>query len=679
MQNTAYKQTRAYTTVHKKLMAAIAMLLIASILLATTTYAWYVLSTAPEVTGITTTVGSNGALEMALADSTTWDNPDGTVSSSTGDSMAVSKVTDSNITWGNLVDLSDSSYGLTGLELNLATVNSGATDVSELLSYPLYGADGRIASLSSDLTLASYNSSSSTFSDSAYGVRAYGASATALSLADRLAKTQSKASTYASSARSNVLNSITNNKDGFYAFLMAYSLVSDKSTAIGTNAQTYYNTWDSMVTRLEKAVDQMETSLTYMYLAYYMTDETTYDTYYSAASALSLDELVTYMTAGAAEGATGPNITVNASLTSAYNAYVTWAKEVASARESLNTILTLHGSDITQVTYAEMKTYAWDVLMTKENSWFIVNTTQKLTTSSTTVLKATSTDEVPVYTYWVVLSSAGLSYVSSGASDTLILDSNSGVFYDVTSLIGNFSVSYDYSGMTVYLTTESKTTTDTSLLTNAVSAVSSLTATESTSASTSTELSDFYGYVLDFYFRTNAEGTSTLALQTDAADRVDGDDDTEGSGSYIEFSSEVPEALLNAITIAFYDGSTMDETDLTAPTLLATATINSEPISGYKYSLSCDKITTLSQNTASKISVVVYIDGTKVDNTGALSDGTVSFDLNLQFCVDADLVPMSYNNYQSITTKSSDTGSGSSDDSGDTGSGTDDSGNTEGE
>ena len=52
-----------------KLTSAVAMLLVAVIMVVSSTYAWFTLSTAPEVTGITTAVGANGALEMALLES----------------------------------------------------------------------------------------------------------------------------------------------------------------------------------------------------------------------------------------------------------------------------------------------------------------------------------------------------------------------------------------------------------------------------------------------------------------------------------------------------------------------------------------------------------------------------------------------------------------------------------
>ena len=59
MKKTNLKQEKP-RTLKKKLSAALAMLLIATLLMTTTTFAWFVLSTAPEVTGIETKVGANG-------------------------------------------------------------------------------------------------------------------------------------------------------------------------------------------------------------------------------------------------------------------------------------------------------------------------------------------------------------------------------------------------------------------------------------------------------------------------------------------------------------------------------------------------------------------------------------------------------------------------------------------
>ena len=50
----------------KKFMAAIAMLLVSAMLLTSSTFAWLVLSTSPSIDGVTTRIGANGFLEIAL-------------------------------------------------------------------------------------------------------------------------------------------------------------------------------------------------------------------------------------------------------------------------------------------------------------------------------------------------------------------------------------------------------------------------------------------------------------------------------------------------------------------------------------------------------------------------------------------------------------------------------------
>ena len=58
-------------TGRQKLFAAASMLVIAAILLTGATFAWLTLSLAPEVTGISTQIGANGSLEIALLNAET--------------------------------------------------------------------------------------------------------------------------------------------------------------------------------------------------------------------------------------------------------------------------------------------------------------------------------------------------------------------------------------------------------------------------------------------------------------------------------------------------------------------------------------------------------------------------------------------------------------------------------
>ena len=52
--------------IRNKMMAAVSMLMVSSIMMVSSTYAWFTLSTAPEVKNISTTVAGNGSLEIAL-------------------------------------------------------------------------------------------------------------------------------------------------------------------------------------------------------------------------------------------------------------------------------------------------------------------------------------------------------------------------------------------------------------------------------------------------------------------------------------------------------------------------------------------------------------------------------------------------------------------------------------
>lgn len=166
--------------IRNKLIAAIAMLLVSMILMVSATYAWFTLSTAPEVKNITTTVAGNGSLEIALMPT------DGLLGSiRSGNSSTVGggtvPITTANTTWGNLVTLSDLSYGLGNINLNpavLDTTNGGTalTDPAKPITVPVFGGDGRIAKTSSDdIALCSYDTTAGKFLETDpdhYGVRA---------------------------------------------------------------------------------------------------------------------------------------------------------------------------------------------------------------------------------------------------------------------------------------------------------------------------------------------------------------------------------------------------------------------------------------------------------------------------------------------------------------------------
>lgn len=146
----AYKE--ALPDLRERVIAVALLLVMSATMLTSVSFAWVTLSRNPEVAGASTTVAANGNLEIALA------SADGSQpkESAVGDSSASKNIADANRTWGNLVNLSDESYGLNELTLRPAQLN-----LTSLLTSPLYGAeydkDGRITRLTSEYSYTAWN------------------------------------------------------------------------------------------------------------------------------------------------------------------------------------------------------------------------------------------------------------------------------------------------------------------------------------------------------------------------------------------------------------------------------------------------------------------------------------------------------------------------------------------
>lgn len=136
----AYK--KALPELKERVIAVALLLLMSAAMMTSATFAWITLSRAPEVSNVSTTVAANGNLEIALV------KPDGSepAESAVGDSSATlgQSVVNANLTWGNLVNLSDESYGLNNIVLRPALLGN----TTDLLLQPLkgvdYGEDGRL-------------------------------------------------------------------------------------------------------------------------------------------------------------------------------------------------------------------------------------------------------------------------------------------------------------------------------------------------------------------------------------------------------------------------------------------------------------------------------------------------------------------------------------------------------
>ena len=166
MTNETRQRIEAYKSMlpdmKERVMAAAFLMVMSIMMITSATFAWITLSRAPEVTGMQTTVASNGNLEIALAQGATivegkkvaavvpGESQEGDSSAAEGQSIVAA-----NTTWGNLVNVSDPTYGLSSIALRPALLSAyNRTD------YPLngatYGGDGRVVTTNDRYEFASY-------------------------------------------------------------------------------------------------------------------------------------------------------------------------------------------------------------------------------------------------------------------------------------------------------------------------------------------------------------------------------------------------------------------------------------------------------------------------------------------------------------------------------------------
>ena len=615
---------KSYSSTRKKLTAAIAMLLIAALMVVTATYAWFTLSTSPEVTGITTTVGANGNLEIALGSTDNWGNPT-LITSAVGDSNLA--IVQKNLTWGNIVDLSAADYHLNDIILNPARLNiaGGKIGASPLLT-PTYGNDGRVADLMANTVSGIFADGS--FKDGGNGVRVLGTASgmTDQQLAYRNAK--SNIANAASSANAKAAASL--NESGS----KLADIIVQHATADGDADTNTYNIEfiDSMITKLTEANTQYETVVRQYFIAAaasQLADKTDYDAAVSAINAAAITDLI----ATGVEGITLPAGTAVKSIADIYTAN---AAAIAEATTKLGTV-----ADKTAASWTDTKAVLDPLVNTANvtvNGIAANQVKEKIDQLASAVMGEGLKVEMP---------------------------SGSGVYSNFADVGGNYSSSIVISELTygsVKLTNINATMT--TKCTNNYAANIVYPAAPAGTTGAGTKITDSYGYALDFWFRTNASG-SDLLLQEEGQQRVYEDSTnaaTMGGGSYMEFEStnanfttENVEKLMQAIRIVFADkegtplayaklgASAVTGSKVKAPIELWAATVDAEGKITYTGDAKLDsqKITALTANTPTAISVYVYLDGDVVDN-GAVANAATSMtgSMNLQFASSATLAPM---------------------------------------
>lgn len=551
------KNDKRQYNIRNKLFAAIAMLLVSSIMMVSTTYAWFTLSTAPEIQGITTTVGANGNLEIALMP---YSGNTSEITSGVGDSnkgwyntyengeLVVGK----NYTWGNLLDVSE-GYSLDEITLlparlditAAAQAGRNATLSDSPLKIATYGADGRIDALAEGKVQygAKDNAENPEVAGfllhdgthSRYGVRVMGTSST---MSETALNFQSNLSAITSNktAAQNTLSASLATYGNTLAVIALKHAASENDT---NNYVAHVGDIKAMVADLSNAENAVEEALYNALLALANTQ---------AVKTVAGDTL--YTTVKEAKEAGTPLSTVWASVTAyqavlqpqfpaLFEAYDKW--------EAINTAITATQS-------------AANALPTTGNVTF--------TQLAATLDGLMDINYITINGKPAADAKNNIGAILNGGGLTLEMNANSGIyatFAELTGTIGNtisLPEGTEFGGMGIGGVNVNITTTTTPgagpLLDQTRTKIASYPVAEDTSSASVIDVS--YGYALDFVFRTNA-ANSSLMLQTNAAQRVYGDSQnaaTMGHGSTMSFDGTFDNlqslaSMMSGIRVVFTD------------------------------------------------------------------------------------------------------------------------------
>lgn len=639
-----------------KLIAAIAMLLVSCIMMVSTTYAWFTLSTAPEVQGITTTVGANGNLEIALSPSSGDANH---ITSGMGD--ANKPWAEKNLTWGNLLDLSDNStYGLGDIKLLPAALNfTGATkDEFKLADFPLstpsYGADGRPQALNDNTYFGSKNTNGTGFVVSTEkGIRVIGTSDNMSEWEAAFNAALADLSEAVDNSKTAAQNSLNDHGTVLAGIMVDYGLDSSNNK---TYTATDVEHLGSMITKLETAnaelLDAIKAALLAEAASERSFDEARYnDAKTLLASTATADNYATYYNQYGS--------THHEYIAAAAGVYADVARDLGLARGEYDTVYADGNGTYTYATLSPVLNY----LMNKTG----VSVNGAAVTGSADDLKNQIAEDV-----------------AAGKGVNIILGEGSGVYATIAKATGNLGSTvpvppvsvggFDFTTLTANIVTSNEPVTGGYL--PAVKLVLATAGAHVGDASDATQyINVSYGYVVDFFFRTNASA-SNLKLQTTPAQRVYSDSTstaTQGSGSTMTFtvdetklSADNTKGLMESIRVIFMDTESkaiygIGKLDMATSQFQMTGeTVTGIEASLYLHDFSFntsgeetklvigDKIDeanavlcALNANQAKAVSVMVYLDGETVTNADVANAATSAAGaLNLQFASSATLVPM---------------------------------------
>lgn len=546
-------------SMRRKLYSALSMLLVSGIMMVTSSYAWFVMSTAPEVKGIQTQVGANGALEIALLNKQSWDDLTRLDMGDIDENATTEQNTvEANLTWGNLVDLESATYGLSNiilqpsrLNVTSATTGEGENAVTNytvnggtLLKTPVYGEDGRVKKLEEKAVASVYKAEDKAFNVEGYGVRAIGTAANMSTFQLGMNAARTQISNFTTSARSAASTALNTHGGNMASIAVAYALQGKED---GYTKQDIKNI-KALAVDMKAAVDQIENGMRQVYAGYITTK----------ASGVAAENYQT-----ALEYIQNPETTLQA-LHTEYPDAITADYNISDFITKLENTkkLVKDATDKCDTYIRENRTYTW-----AEISGIITPLVNidKMTLGgkSITELKKELKNSDGSINF-----DAAVKLVQGGLNITV--PSGSGLLSEIADFVGDYTATVTVKEVTVGgnslkdvdVGMETKTGENPPILT---ACSNKLSAQELIEATGSSAITDYYGYAIDLAFRTNATNSS-LQLQTDPANRIynDGSSQNEalqGGGSYMTFKTEAGLSatkmvkLMNGVRVVFMDKS----------------------------------------------------------------------------------------------------------------------------
>lgn len=542
---------KTYLGLRKKLLSALAMLLVATILMVSSTYAWFVLSTAPEVTGIQTQVGANGSLEIALVNQASWDDLT-KLDMGDIDESASENLGSANLTWGNLVNLADTSYGLRNITLNPARLaiapngnNADGTAITytignTLLKVPVYTEDGRVQGLQTN-NVVNYIYDGKGFTTPGYGVRAIGTASQMSQFQLGMNAARNNIANHRAAAKTTASNTLTATGAGLGNIVVQYAL-QDKRDGFNDTDMTYIR---DMAAGLVDALDEIEAGLRAAFAGYITTTD-------SRITAENYDAELAYI------NDTAHSLSNLLARFDGIRAVIPDMSSYITTLEADRTV-TQTAVDKAQNKIDEKNSFTWEEITAIVTP--LVNINQMTLGGKTIdeVKKMVTKDADGNYNVGELLP-----LIQNGI--VIAAPSGSGVISDIADYAGDYAASvkvgpvnissFDLDKVDATVTTQ--TAESPVRLTKASNALSNAHVSDATG---SNSLTDFFGYAIDLAFRTNAENANLL-LQTQPKQRIyDSSDNTNtlGGGSYMSFTSTAGLSatkmvkLMSGIRVVFMD------------------------------------------------------------------------------------------------------------------------------